>query len=223
MKKSLLMFIPLILTISACNSASKNDETSKNKLSIKTNESVELLSQDSYPIPDGTLKEVTPTFKDGHIDYFGAPIYQTEMIQKVNDGYLEINISLKPLVNGSLYFNLNSDATGTYKDALRVELYQQASNTSVIYSYEGGESISTGTADLNGDGQIDKDSFSGEEIKYTNGQASYHTEKFNSKYIDVTENESIEIHAYTYIDGFTLNNEAHTSNFKQLEFIFEVK
>lgn len=227
--KSLLILGAAFLTLTGC-SVTPNDNTNNNNkyfsITVKNNESLDRKSEEQYPFEGFMFQEVVPIFEDGHIDHFGAPIAGEPLIKNVvRDGYILVYVGFFAQATGSLHFNINSDASGTMKDALRVELYHQVSNTSVIYSDAGGESITEGKADLNADGQPDKDPMTGEEIIYTNGQHSYNTVKFDNTtpFMSVNNGDELGFRVLVYIDGFQTETENYTSPMYKLELSFEVK
>ena len=228
MRKDFLVAL-FIVALAGCNSPlvpKGDDDDAKKDVSVHvtTKDPLQLLSDAKYSLDNMAFKELAPVFEDGHITGFGMAIYQMPLISPtVEDGFFQTTINLKAGSAGSLYFNLDSDAEGTLKDALRIELYQESMNKAVIYSYEGGESITEAEADLNADGQPGKD-MNGETIMYTNGAHSYMTKKFNqSAFSNLNENEEISLRATIFFDGFQTNTESFTKNINKLDLSFELK
>lgn len=232
-KKITLPFLAfLAISLVGCNNNLVPQGDSGNKdgyqMLIKTNDGLSLLSESKRSIKDGELREAVPIFVDGHIDHFACPVYQYKTIEQVvNEGFIQFNISLKAKQAGSLYFNIDSDAKGAIQNALRIELYQQSTSKSVIYSYAGGESVTEGYLDLNFDGKNDRDGTfgdDGEEILYTTGSHSYNTEKFNTNSFKVMENdEELNLRATIFIDGFYTSNDTYQGNMKKINLLFDIK
>lgn len=234
MRKSLftlLLSVAFILT--GCNSSEtkkeENDDESEDTrgltINFKAESPLEVLSQKEYHYDQYLFHEMTPIFVNEHIDHFvAAPVCGYPNIDKeIKEGYLEYNVSLKTSTAGSLYFNYSGDDNGMLDKALRVELYQESTNKSVIYSHDGGETITEAKLDLDADGKIDKD-MNGNEIVYTTGQHSYQTEKYNTNPFVTFEGEStIDLRMLIYIEGFATENTLSTLAMHEMNFTFEVR
>ena len=219
----LVLFASMSLLLTGCDGTS-GDTVKDLTINVKVSEPLELTSDKSYPLGQKYFVEGSPVFVDGHIDHLVMPVYGTAlMTDEVREGFVKVDIKLSSKSSGSLYFNIDSDAETTLKDSLRIELYEQVSNTSVIYSYNGGESLTEGTADMNGDNQEDIGA-DGNPIIYTTGEHSYSTEQFNvNPFITMQENVEVTIRAIVFYDGFTTNNANYSQSLQKLDFLFEVR
>ena len=222
-KTSLLILVAALpLLLAGCDGTSGGSSKDLT-IGVKATNPLELLSEKSYDLGQKYLPEGSPVFADGHIDHLVMPIYGTAlMTDEVRDGFVELNIRLSSKSSGSLYFNIDSDIDAL-KDSLRIELYEQVSNKSVIYSYNGGESLTEGPADMNGDNQQDMGA-DGNPIIYTTGKHSYSTEQFNvNPFIEMQENVEVTIRVIVFYDGFTTNNANYSQSLQKLDFLFEVR
>ena len=195
---------------------------------VKPNSSLELKSDESYSIKNFYFNPIAPIFQDGHIDHFVIAEAYHELITTVATDYnISLNISFKAKSAGSIYFNLDYGVDDKYKDSVRIELYEEIKNKSVIYSYNGGESLTEGEDDLDADGQPDKAGYLWEEQHiciYTTGEHSYQTEKFNeSPYLTVEENEEINIRVNFWFDGFYTNGTPGREDPNNINLLFELK
>lgn len=200
-------------------------------IELKTENNVELQSQAKFEYKDGFMFiESVPLFDDnGHITNLASPVYQyPEIKQVVERGFIDLDINLKATGAGDLYFDLKSDATDGYRTSLRVELYNPANSKSAIYSFNGGETVIEGPLDLDGDGRIDRESQflggpEGEEIFYSTGVHSYTSLKINSVFQAVQANDSLQLKAKIFIDGFSTDNSQDYSSFHKLDMIFGIR
>lgn len=221
------LFTGFALLLTGCGEGEGGNEPQEKEKYIKVtgNESIEVTSPASYSLKGFNFYDATPVFVDSHIDHFVFPMHGQRVINNIrSDGFYMMDIALKAKASGDLYFNVNYPINEELQDAFRIELYSQSLNKSVIYSFKGGESLTEGHADLNGDGQDDKDG-SGEYIIYTTGEHSYNTEAFNTNaFTSVNENGELSIKATIYYDGFYVSN--NTSGIKDmldLEMLFEIR
>ncbi len=230
MKRSALLVL-LTFALTACGSSTPKEEgegePSKDSydFNIKTSESLELTTASKIDVKAGALRELVPLFEDGHIDGFSCPVYgEANMSRKENNGWMEFNVGLTAKSSGELYFNIDSDAAGTIKNALRLELYQTSGNKSTIYSYDGGETVIESALDLNADGKMDTDPMTGKEIIYTTGVHSYNSEKFNTNpFLSLENNASIELRVMVFIDGFSTSNEDQLKPLTKLDLLFDLR
>ena len=222
---SLLAALSLLLT--GCGDNNQQEQTSEKEkyINIQGNESIEVKSDASVSLKNFNFYDATPIFMDSHIDHFVVPRFGERLIVNIrNEGFYVLNINLKAKSSGGLYFNIDYSLDEDLKDAFRIELYSQSINKSVIYSFKGGESLTEGKADLNGDQEFDKDG-SGEEIIYTTGEHSYDTEAFNTNpYTNLNENDEISIKATIYFDGFYIpSNTQSIRDLPDLNMLFEIR
>ena len=236
MKTKLLfgLFASLSLVLTGCDKDIRDQfRKAVNKcVNVKPDESLELLSKDSYSIKEKTFYPAAPVFVEGHIDHFVIAEYRRELIDTVlsSDYYFCSTINIKAKTTGSLYFDINFTVSDAFKDSIRIELYETTKNKSVIYSYNGGESLTEGTFDLNADGLPDKkgtydwDENSTEYCVYTTGEHSYQTEKFSeTPYLTVNENDELTIRINFWFDGFYSENNPEPADFGDLDLLFSVK
>ena len=218
------LFSALAVLLTGCGEEGGNQQKEK-FIKVKGNESVEVTSPASYSLKDFNFYELAPVFQDSHIDHFVIAIHLQRVITNVKeDGFFTLDIALTAKASGNLYFNVDYQIAQELQDAFRIELYSQSLNKSVIYSFKGGESITEGTADLNADGQPDKDPQTGEDMIYTTGEHSYNTEAFNTNpYTSVNENDQINIKATVFFDGFHLQDLPGIQNPSDLNMLFEIR
>ncbi len=244
MKKKLLFALLTSFTLSLTSCAGQNDpgndnddseddeiETVERYVYVKPVNSFELLSPASYDISKLYFYAVVPLFEDNHISQLANTESGIANINSImENGYFNETISLKAKTNGSIYFAINFPLKEEYKNGLRIELYNQANNKSVIYSFNGGESITEGPLDLDLDGQndIDKDNpfhhGTGEVITYTTGSHSYNTEKFDKNpYLSVNENDEVSIAIKIYFDLFYVLSVPYPQDMPNIDLIFKIK
>ena len=195
---------------------------------VKTNSGLELKSDASYSIKNFHFEPIAPIFENGHVDHFVIALAYQELITHVATDYnISLNASFKAKSAGSIYFNLDYGVNEKYKDSVRVELFESTKNKSVIYSYNGGESLTEGEDDLDADGQPDKTGYLWDEQHvciYTTGEHSYQTEKFNENpYLTVEENEEINIRVNFWFDGFYTNGTPGREDPNNINLLFELK
>ena len=221
MKKSLLLTLAAFLLVGCGQNEEKQKE---NYVNVEAKDPLQLKSDSKYSLNGFNFYEMVPVFVDGHIDHFVTPVLgQAQVNKTVSTGFFQKNVILNSSSAGGLYLNLDSDAEGTIKNALRIELYEESLNKSVVYSYSAGESITEGKADLDGDGSPDKN-INGEEIVYTTGSHSYQCEQFGkAAFSELKENEELSLRMTIFIDGFQTDSSNYTTNLTKLDISFELK
>ena len=205
------------------NNEEENAKVIKN-INVSADESLELKSESQYSMKDFYFLEMVPVFSDGHIDHFTRPIYQYQtMSEVVKEGFYQFTINATNKKAGDLYFNIDIDIDKGLEDAFRIEVYNEAKNKSVIYSFKEMESITQGQLDLNGDNELDKDMM-GNPITYTTGEESYHVEKMNNTpFTQVEQDEEMSLRVTVYFDGFYLDNSNTNQALYKLDLKLEIK
>jgi len=239
-QKTLLKLISLFgFVLVGCASDPKKDEEQDSQnitevekfIYISTNESLNLLSSSTCTLKNTYFNEVAPIFEDNHIDHFANAEYQRPLVKDTNNNsFFTTTIQLKSNIDGELYFNINFPVSESIKKGLRIELFTETINKSVIYSFEGGESKTEGYLDLNGDNELDKvggypwEEQSDELVLYSTGSPSYNTEKFNENaYLTLNKEEQVNVKFTLYFDIFYSSQSLSMNNLANLNLFFEVR